>query len=507
MTEQGRVGGSRFLLVLGLMWIAYRVIRVVFPPAGVEAAANPFGPVGLAALLASAAVAIGLYAAVLRPRYEAWIRTGRFETKASVLAAWIPGTFLLYLLVYFTLPASIRPWWNGLYGPLLVLWTAALIVGLLDVVQVVVRNPRFWLATISVLVSLVLLEAGTRYWAVHILEDEFQQRVYDPSFDPSIQYAPHHYRLYVRQPSTGDGEELQVVNRFGYRGEEIVVPKPYGVFRIVAIGGSTTFGTSVDDWRDAYPARLEAVLRERFGYGNVEVVNGGVPGYSSWETLLNLEFRALDLEPDLVILYQNTNDVHARIVPPERYEGDNSGRRRLWDPEVLARAERWPSRVPSVLWRIAGTKLGWFEVRATLGIDDLVRTRCSGHRADEDCLGMSPAQALDANPPIYYERNVRNIAAVARTHGAAVLLLTWAYNPGLNDYASREDYQRAFAEHNRILHRVAEDMDTHFFDLAAVMPRDEAYWADGRHMTAEGNQRRAEYIAGYLDDVGAVPRP
>src|SRR5687768_13738025 len=51
------------------------------------------------------------------------------------------------------------------------------------------------------------------------------------------------------------------VNSLGFRGPEIGVPKPPGVFRIFAIGESSTFGwKGVRSHEEAWPALLEAKL-------------------------------------------------------------------------------------------------------------------------------------------------------------------------------------------------------------------------------------------------------
>lgn len=74
--------------------------------------------------------------------------------------------------------------------------------------------------------------------------------------------------------------------------------KPAGTTRVMTLGCSTTFGWGVDD--DAsYPARLEAILRED-GHP-VEVINGGQPGYTSFQGLWLWERTLRKYQPDIVI--------------------------------------------------------------------------------------------------------------------------------------------------------------------------------------------------------------
>ena len=75
--------------------------------------------------------------------------------------------------------------------------------------------------------------------------------------------------------------------------------KPDGVYRILALGCSTTFGWGVED-AETYPARLEAHLREA-GHAKVEVVNGGQPGYTSFQGLWLWDKVLARYQPDLVL--------------------------------------------------------------------------------------------------------------------------------------------------------------------------------------------------------------
>ena len=85
--------------------------------------------------------------------------------------------------------------------------------------------------------------------------------------------------------------------------------KPLGEYRIACLGGSTTYTTSVEDWRLSYPALLEHELHNA-GLGSVCVLNCGAAGWSSWESLINLETRVLDLDPDLIVVYHAINGGH-----------------------------------------------------------------------------------------------------------------------------------------------------------------------------------------------------
>ena len=76
------------------------------------------------------------------------------------------------------------------------------------------------------------------------------------------------------------------------------------LIRIAVLGGSTTFGTKVDD-RDSWPAILQAKLGKKFS-----VINYGVPGYSTAEAIIQMALVVPDADPHIVVFYQGWNDIH-----------------------------------------------------------------------------------------------------------------------------------------------------------------------------------------------------
>jgi lysophospholipase L1-like esterase len=286
----------------------------------------------------------------------------------------------------------------------------------------------------------------------------------------------------------------------GYRSDEFTLEKPSGVYRIVALGGSSTYDVSIKDNADTFTAQLERLLKEDYGYQNVQVINAGVPGYNSWEILVNLEFRVLDLDPDLVIIYENTNDVHARMVEPSAYSGDDLGRRQAWQVPPVALWEH------SALLRIVSRMMN---TSRQVSIDDFVSSPTYvswpyEYRLSED--NLDPSEILKENPPIYFRRNLENMSAIAKEHDVTILLTTWAYSPYLKDYAAQDYYQQGFRENNDVIKEVAADQQVLLFDFAALMPQDAKYWADGRHVNEAGALVKAQLFAEYIHVQGLIDR-
>jgi len=78
---------------------------------------------------------------------------------------------------------------------------------------------------------------------------------------------------------------------------------------IVAMGSSSTFGVGASSSAAAYPARLEALLKERFPDASIKVLNRGVNGEDAAEMLARFDRDAIQAKPDLVLWQVGTNTV------------------------------------------------------------------------------------------------------------------------------------------------------------------------------------------------------
>ena len=101
------------------------------------------------------------------------------------------------------------------------------------------------------------------------------------------------------------GGKPNAVNGQGLRGPEVAPAKKPGEFRLMGLGDSTTFGTSVA-WEDAWPnqcaARLAVELRRE-----VTGINAGVPAASVKDMAFAMDHVWGDLQPDVVVLVTTGN--------------------------------------------------------------------------------------------------------------------------------------------------------------------------------------------------------
>jgi lysophospholipase L1-like esterase len=156
------------------------------------------------------------------------------------------------------------------------------------------RRPLEWLLTLAVFNLFVVLP-------------ELVLRAVDFHYEAGIQfgyprptdflaYAPDE-KLFWKHKLSDEG-----VNTDGFKGGQIVIPKPGNVFRILFLGDSVT--------EQGLPELVEHFLNARASQRAkvFESASLAIAGYSSYQGLVAAELYGLRYEPDLVIVFFGWND-------------------------------------------------------------------------------------------------------------------------------------------------------------------------------------------------------
>jgi len=346
----------------------------------------------------------------------------------------------------------------------------------------------------------------------------FRQLVKRAGTPNALRWAHHRYLGYYPAPNFQDGGIEH--NPLGYRGKEIVLPKPDNEFRIVCMGGSTTYDDSLD-YCQTYPALLEDQLREE-GY-NVTIVNAGVDAWASYEILIALAFRVSYLDADMIVLYSGLNDFASRIVwPPEAYKGDNSGTRPafpsfldagIWEHSTLLRIilVSWGGAEP-----ISSLFLTWDSSSSSNHFFDFIYQIRAGTYPSGVFAQAPLRQILEQNPPLYFSRNLEHIVAIARERNMGVILATFAYantakglkrSFGIDERRAdvAKDVMWGIEQMNGVIRRVAAKTDADLFDFAKVFPNDLDYYFDGVHNNERGAALKAQLFARFICESHVIP--
>lgn len=206
--------------------------------------------------------------------------------------------------------------------------------------------PRLALFALSILLALVLAEAGVRLW--------FRARGGEQDFHTALMRArgtPRHgafnlmrlvqasavpdivYELRPGLEGTFRGLSVRT-NAQGLRGSrDFTLEKPAGTFRIVGLGDSNTFGWGVGEgetYLQIVQRKLDESAAVRRGR-RFEVLNFGVPGYNTTMEVATYEHKAARFAPDLVIIHFIGNDLGLPhfMQPPETLR--TTSHSYLWD--------------------------------------------------------------------------------------------------------------------------------------------------------------------------------
>jgi len=284
-------------------------------------------------------------------------------------------------------------------------------------------------------------------------------------------------------------------NSLGYRSPERPLTKPPTIQRVLCAGGSTTFDILAATNEATWPHRLEALLQKRDP--TVEVWNAGFPGWTTVENLVSLALRDVDLDPDVVVLYQGINDLQPASHHPfdrQYVEGHAAESVRALGFELAP--PRWYEH--SVLVE---------RVRILVMGSSSPFDRVARPSMDERRLEELPPEAVAA-----FERNVRSFVSLAASHGAQVLLVTqplrlrqahletdrayllqWV--GGLDADTTVTELERF----NAVLRGLAADGNAHLADAAIEISWSDEDFADPMHFSGRGSQRFAEYLATQID--------
>ena len=275
----------------------------------------------------------------------------------------------------------------------------------------------------------------------------------------------HPYLAYVPKSDyeTDHGKPYRKTshNAAGYRGPLVAKPKPEGVYRVLCLGGSSTHGQTPNTDEDTWPARLQVHLRDLAPDRKIEVINFGVYGYSTFESLVNLSFRGLEYEPDLVLVYHTINDMRCALYKlGGEVQTDNSHWRAIW-PKVMpspGESTLEKSLVYSALRKRFTHYLDRFKTLDAFAIVNYDPSHPDPYAGPTSDVGFDS-----------FRRNLRSIHAIARSAGAEVMFISQACDREDILSGSRKEQWQAMDRMTQILQESAHKLGAAYCDAAPAL--------------------------------------
>jgi lysophospholipase L1-like esterase len=316
-------------------------------------------------------------------------------------------------------------------------------------------------------------------------------------------FSSHPFLPYVLRPNYNDDNNKFMHNGYGLRGKSFDIKKPPGVFRIVCLGASTTY--CIYAWeRQTYPDRLEQLI-EKNGLGPVEVLNAGVPGWTSMETLINFQLRLLNLDPDMIIVYHGHNDIF-----PQGYNNFSIDYSHYRDPDY---SFRYTNFIYKPIFRfsnslllisyLASTRLGinlfgwsYTDENPIYGV-----IQFENRPTEDKLIGNFAKEQYNWS----YRNNLETLIQICQARKIKVVLCTLAFRKDLfysgiipESTAMLPYIKTQLMENNETVRTLACEYDVPLVDCAAE-PALQDYLVDQCHFNVQGQRARAQMIYEHIE--------
>lgn len=265
-------------------------------------------------------------------------------------------------------------------------------------------------------------------------------------------------------------------NNFGFRDDDIELPKPPDTYRIIAVGGSTTEEGPTS--AQTYPNILENLFSEKLSDNcKVEVINCGIPGITLNKIWIRLPDFLL-LQPDLIILSEGVNDITHILIP---YWLQNMS----WNKKCLANSDLMIWLSPTFFLPGEG------EIRM-----DLINTSLSYIRKISDYLVREKVGLVITDLPA---PNYHDMTLAEKIYFQYVTKKWWGGR--IVDYRM---YEKVLSTYNELLREFAGEKKIPLVKLSKeFMNEPSSTFVDLCHMRLKGIEKKA--IAVYSKVIEFLP--
>jgi lysophospholipase L1-like esterase len=366
---------------------------------------------------------------------------------------------------------------------------------------------------VTFLIMIIVGEACL--WLVFPVEDPYrlwkQGQVMEMKYIES-QFLPHQKFMFYPEPElSGMGEMARfTTNSLGFRGSEIIRPKPTGEFRIFMVGGSTTECVYLDDTL-AITHTLESYLNDHLSDNiSVEVYSAGKSGDRSYDHMAMISQRIIHLEPDLILVFCGINDITAAVYDADYIHLPAASGEKISLAD-LAKYMLTEFQLPRRLYyAYKGI------IRPATGDDVLTAISFKSDYKRKVAQRKSSPQT-DRPPRIdleSYRTNLRSIVGLVTSHKIRLAFMTqattwnsqidphtsdWIWGTYKNGVTYREDLMDdAMTAYNNAMREVAADHKIPVFDMALLMPKSLDFFYDDCHFNIEGSRKASSLLGAFL---------
>ena len=300
-----------------------------------------------------------------------------------------------------------------------------------------------------------------------------------------LRYKAHPYFNFTGNPEFQFANGTVAHNALGFRNNQCCWEEPpRDAIRIVAMGGSTTFGMRFSRAENVWPALLEKQL-ESSSKLPFEIINLGMPYYTTFEQLGVLSMLVPEFSPHIILFHMGLNDAFT-IGYYDEGGPDNRYFRHAYTFHPLPGWAKTAMHTSYAL-RIIGMKLVSQEGFLPGDMSAVIQ------------YGTPSAEARQRNTQVatgkYFNRNMNTLISLSKHFGAKPVFINMPLNP---QYESGQDtyhaeIAKAVLRNNQIMKKIAEASDLLYIDLYSHM-RDPAFFTDAAHTNKRGMAMKAHLV-------------
>jgi lysophospholipase L1-like esterase len=292
--------------------------------------------------------------------------------------------------------------------------------------------------------------------------------------------------LRVPKPGITRGRDHVIeVNSLGFRGPELQMPKPPGRVRLAFLGGSTTFCAEASSNEATWPALVTAGLAHEFPAHSFDYVNAGAAAFTTVQLMTDLTVRVVPTDPDIVVIYEATNDLSADT----REEALRQG---LPGTERLGTS--WMAQ-HSVAWELIEKNLRAASPAADTGAPTLhydAVVLAETYRAHLTALVQEAKRRARTVVLITFAHKQRAGQTPDVQRAAATTSLLWM------PYMSLQGVLDGFDAYDRVIREVGAAEGVLLVEGEEQIPGDDEHFADSVHLTDAGCRLQADRVVAAL---------
>jgi len=240
-------------------------------------------------------------------------------------------------------------------------------------------------------------------------------------------------------------------------------------------------------------------LQEFFPHRDIEVINGAVPGYSTYEALDWYHDFLFKLKPDIAIIYLGWNDIGQYQPFGLRYKNENKSYRERSLIGILME-HFYLLRVPYFF-------IGRIEKSKPIDLSPLT---------------TKEKEILGGFHPIHYENNLKSLIGELKKQNVDVYLVSLAglvtYHPTAKELKKMlhfprgmreklEIYKGVYSKYNKTLEKISRSSHAPLIDLRKIIlnPSQRGIFTDTCHINVRGAERYGAFIAETIrEKVGEI---